>query len=99
MKPTAFLIHTARGLIVRRARAYRHGRRRLAAPADCRGEPTPTDNPLLELDNVVVTPHGICFTDECMRRLAESAFRAAIDMAAGRQPPYIVNPEALARRP
>ncbi|HEY6136059.1 MAG TPA: NAD(P)-dependent oxidoreductase, partial [Rubrivivax sp.] len=61
-------------------------------------EPTPASNPLLQLDNVIVTPHGICFTDECMRRLAESAFRAALDVAAGRTPPYVVNPQALGER-
>jgi len=59
-------------------------------------EPVRVDNPLLQMDNVVLTPHGICFTDECMRRLAESAFRATLDVAAGRTPPYIVNPEVLA---
>ncbi|MEP6972219.1 MAG: NAD(P)-dependent oxidoreductase [Betaproteobacteria bacterium] len=47
-------------------------------------QPTPDDNPLLQMDNVVVTPHAICFTDECMRSLAESAFRAVIDVAQGR---------------
>jgi len=31
-----------------------------------------------------------------MRRLAESAFRATLDVAAGRTPPYIVNPQVLA---
>ena len=53
-------------------------------------EPTPADNPLLQLDNVVVTPHGICFTDECMTGLAESAFKAVVDVMQGRKPPHTV---------
>jgi lactate dehydrogenase-like 2-hydroxyacid dehydrogenase len=39
---------------------------------------------------VVVTPHGICFTDECMTGLAESAFKAVVDVMQGRKPPHTV---------
>jgi len=101
MKPSAYLINTARGPIVdERALhgALASGRLAGAGLDVFEEEPTPVSNPLLQLDNVIVTPHGICFTDECMRRLAESAFRAALDVAAGRTPPYVVNPQALDRR-
>ncbi|MEO8858078.1 MAG: NAD(P)-dependent oxidoreductase [Burkholderiaceae bacterium] len=98
MQPGAYLINTARGPIVDEAAliaALKAGKIAGAALDVFEEEPVNPDNPLLALDNVVVTPHGICFTDECMRRLAESAFRATLEVAAGRKPPYIVNPEAL----
>ena len=91
-------VETARGPIVDEAALTRAlvERRIAGAGLDVfEEEPTPRDNPLLTLDTVIVTPHAICFTDECMRRLAESAFRAAVSVAHGRVPPYVVDPAAL----
>jgi D-3-phosphoglycerate dehydrogenase len=45
---------------------------------------------------VIVTPHGLCFTDECFTGIARNTFEAVRALADGRAPRYMVNPEALA---
>ena len=99
MKPTAYLINTARGPIVQERTLYEAlAERRIAGAAldVFEVEPTPADNPILALDNVIVTPHGFCFTDECLTGLAQSAFAAVAAVAAGRAPKHVVNRDALA---
>jgi D-3-phosphoglycerate dehydrogenase len=98
MKPTAYLVNTARGPIVDEAALYEALAERRIAGAGLDvfvEEPTPRDNPILRLDNVIVTPHSLCFTDECLDGLARSAFSACAALAQGRVPPHVVNPEAL----
>jgi D-3-phosphoglycerate dehydrogenase len=99
MKPTAYLINTARGPIVQERSLYEAlaARRIAGAALDVfEVEPTPADNPILGLDNVVVTPHAFCFTDECLTGLARSAFSSVLDVARGRAPRHVVNRAALA---
>ena len=98
MKPTAFFINTARGPVVDEAALTEalSSKRIAAAALDVfEQEPTPADNALLQMDNVIVAPHAVCHTDECMRLLGESAFKAVVELANGRRPNHIVNAEAL----
>ena len=97
MKPTAYLINTARGPIVDEAALYealKAGRIAGAGLDVFEEEPTPASNPLLKLENTIVTPHALCWTDECFRGNGESAFAACLALARGEVPPYVVNKAA-----
>ena len=98
MKPTAYLINVARGPIVDQAAltaALREGRIQGAALDVFEQEPVDPDDPLLRLDNVIVTPHAICWTDECFLGNGRGAIGSILDVAAGRTPRHVVNRSAL----
>ena len=94
MKPTAYLINTARGPIVDQGAltdALRHRRIQGAGLDVFEEEPIAAADPLLELDNVIVTPHSICWTDECFQRISQSACDSIARVAIGQLPSWIVN--------
>ena len=98
MKPSAYFINTSRGPVVQeKALIETMQNKRIAGAAIdvFEQEPVAMDNPLLKMDNVILAPHAICHTDECMRILGERAFQAAVDLAHGRKPGHLVNPEVL----
>lgn len=100
MKPTAYLINTARGPIVDERALYAAlSERRIAGAAldVFEQEPIAADHPFVSLDNVILTPHSICWTDEFFRNNAESAFRSVAAVAQGKIPTYVVNRDVLSR--
>jgi len=100
MKPTAFLINVARGPIVDQAALTRvlQERRIAGAALDVfEQEPIAADDPLLQLDNLVVAPHAIGWTDELFRGIGQAACRSILDVAAGRTPVDVVNREVLSQ--
>ncbi len=95
MKETAFLINTARGPIVDEAalvKALREGWIKGSAIDVFEQEPTPPDNPLLKLDNAIVTAHAMAFTDEFLYSVWEQIYRQISQLIRGERPEGIVNP-------
>jgi glyoxylate reductase len=98
MKPAAYLINTARGgLVDQQALVEALAAHRIAgAGLDVAVvEPVPVDDPLLALDNVVITPHIGSATIETRTKMADLAVDNLIAFFEGRRPPHCVNPEAL----
>ena len=96
MKPTAFLINTARGPIIDEAVLIKALRERWiegAALDVFDQEPTPPDNPILKLDNVIVTAHAMGFTDEFLNRVWEIIAKQTSQLMRGERPDGVVNRE------
>ena len=100
MKQSAYLINTARGAIVDEKALVKILRERTIAGAGLDvfvEEPLPPSHPLLDLDNVVLTPHLGWPTDSGFAGFAENAATDIIDYMDGKLT-RAVNPEALQNR-
>ena len=94
MKPAAYLINTSRGPTVDQQALTRALRDRRIAGAGLdvfEEEPPAIDEPILALDNVIVTPHALCWTDQCFAGIGVADVKAVLDFMNGREPPAIVN--------
>jgi glyoxylate reductase len=97
MKPTAFVINTARGPVVDEKAlvgALREGRIAGAALDVYENEPA-IEAELLQMENVVLVPHIASATVETRTKMALLAAENAIAVIEGRRPAHIVNPEVL----
>ena len=94
MKPGAYLINTARGPVVDEAALIKALQEKWIAGAGLdvfEKEPVDPDNPLLKMDNVVVTPHSASYSDAAFSRLRRSAGSEAARVLSGKWPRNWVN--------
>jgi D-3-phosphoglycerate dehydrogenase len=98
MKPAAFLINTARGGIVDTRALTQALQARTIAGAGLdvtEPEPLPLGHPLLAMDNVIVTSHRLCWTDQCMLGNGSSDMEGMRRVARGQIPTHVVNRTVL----
>jgi phosphoglycerate dehydrogenase-like enzyme len=100
MKPTAFLINVARGELVDQAALVvaLNDRRIAGAGLDVyEHEPLPLDDPLLALDNVILTPHWSASTTDVFSATSRAMTAGILRAAQGLVPDNVVNPTVLTR--
>lgn len=98
MKPTAFLVNFSRGEVIDEKALYDALKSGVIAGAAIDvydPEPPLKDNPLFELENIILSPHSAALTGECVIRMATGAAEGVVDVLTGRRPQFVVNPEVL----
>jgi phosphoglycerate dehydrogenase-like enzyme len=98
MRPGAVLVNTARGGIVDESalfEALTAGRLRAAA-LDVYADEPPLESRLLELPNVVLSPHNAGLSVDSVAEMTARATTSVVDVIAGRTPEHVANPDVLA---
>jgi D-3-phosphoglycerate dehydrogenase len=102
MKPSAYLVNTARGPVVENAavaKALEEGWIAGAALDVMEVEPPPDAEPLLKMDNVVLTPHIAYYSDAAVAGLPRRCGLEVARVLTGKMPGSLVNPEVLEKQP
>ncbi len=95
MKPTALVFNTGRGGVIDEAalvRALGAGQIAGAGIDVFEQEPFSPDNPLIGMENVVLTPHAAGYSDEAIRTVRRLAAAEMVRMLGGERPLNLVNP-------
>ncbi len=100
MKSSSFIINTARGGIINEDALFTAlSQKKIAGAAlDCfNDEPVIKPNRFSKLDNVILAPHSIAWTQELFRDMGKMCSKHMIDLANGIRPHGVVNPEVFDR--
>lgn len=98
MKLGSYLVNVSRGALVDEDALYRvlrDGHLAGAALDVLCAEPPREDNPLLTLDNVIITPHIAWNTGEAKKKAESTIVEQVSAMLAGKVPKHVVNPEVI----
>jgi phosphoglycerate dehydrogenase-like enzyme len=95
MKPSAYLINTARGAVIDESalvRALEEGWIAGAALDAFIVEPLPADHPFRRTPRLLITPHQASFARETGERVSMASAQAIVDLMQGRRPRFVVDP-------
>jgi D-3-phosphoglycerate dehydrogenase / 2-oxoglutarate reductase len=98
MKNTAFIINTSRGSLIKEEDLYKALNEKWIAGAALdvtEKEPIDSNNNLLKLDNIIITPHVSFYSDESLKDLQRNAAKGVAQVLTGEIPSSIVNKEVL----
>jgi len=96
MKPTAYVINCARGEFIDETALYQalsRGEIAGAALDVIQGESMPPAHPLLKLENVLITPHAVYYSEESLARMRRRPFEEIERMVRGEWPQWLINTE------
>ena len=98
MKPSAYLINTSRGPVVDQSALVNALKTGMIAGAGLDvfdPEPPNADDPLLALDNVILTPHALCWTDQCFAGIGSQDLEHVFSIKRGERPSVLVDPKVI----
>ncbi|MDK2824728.1 MAG: hypothetical protein PWP71_2646 [Clostridia bacterium] len=97
MKPTAYIINTARGGLIDEEALYEALKNNKIAGAaiDTFELEPPVNSSLLSLSNLIATPHIGAYTHEAINNMSRLAAQAVADFFMGKEPYYVINKQAL----
>ena len=98
MKDGAYFINAARGALVDEcalAEALKSGRLSGAGLDVFEQEPLPAGSPLLDVENILLTPHSATANQKCFHTVLGIGAKAVADFHSGREPFHLLNPEYL----
>jgi D-3-phosphoglycerate dehydrogenase len=101
MKRDALIINTCRGKVIDEKALYNGLKNSIIAGGGVdvlEKEPPDAANPLLSLENLIVTPHVAWYSEKGMERLKNMGMDEVVRVLTGRRPRFVVNPEVLFKK-